>query len=79
MTAEEERLRMIIREAVTETLSGLGFDVKNQNETQADILYLRKIRKGSEEVARVARSSAITVSLSTMLYLLWQAVKEGVR
>ena len=68
--------RQIVRQTVHETLTGLGFDVSDPNKLQADMHYLRKIRSGSEEMSRVVKRSAITLSITTGLYLLWDAVKE---
>lgn len=75
MNLSAEETRKVVRETVHETLSGLGFDVREPGETQADMYYLRKIRRGSEDMARKVRASGITLIVSTGLYLLWQAVK----
>lgn len=68
----------LVREAVRGTLEGLGFDLHNPSHLQADMLYLRKIRRGSEDMARVVRHSILTLLVSTGLFLLWQAVKRAV-
>jgi hypothetical protein len=72
---EEELLRKIIREAVHETLSGLGFNLANLQEMQADLLYLHYKRKSSEEMMGRIRLSVITVVIPLLLYLVWEAVK----
>lgn len=72
----EEQQRKLIREAVHETLVGVGFHLQDPSQLQADMLYLRKLRHGSEDMSRVLRTSAITISFSTSLYLLWEAVKS---
>jgi hypothetical protein len=61
---------------VYETLSGIGCDMSEPNKLQADMYYLRKLRCGSEDVTRVVRRSAITISCSTVLFLLWEAFKN---
>ena len=71
----DEVHRGLIQHAVRETLSGLGFDLREPNELQADMHYLRQIRSGSEDVGRIIRRSAITISFTTGLYLLWEAVR----
>ena len=67
----------LVKKAVHETLGGLGFDMREPNELQADMLYLRKVRKGAEDMTRVVRRSVLTLLISTGLYLLWQAVREA--
>lgn len=76
---ESDAHRKLVRETVQETLLGLGFDMMDPNRLQADMHYLRKLRDGSEDVARIIRRSAITLSLSTGVYLLWEAVKATVQ
>lgn len=66
----------LVRRAVHETLASIGFDMREPLELQADMLYLRKIRKGSEDMSRVIRHSVLTLLATTMLYLLWDAVKN---
>lgn len=68
-------VRRIVRETVRETLSGMGFDISTPMENQADLAYLRRLRKGSEDMARRVRASTITIAVTTALYLLWEAVK----
>jgi hypothetical protein len=72
---EEDILRKIVREAVHETLSGLGFNLVNLHEIQADLLYLHYKRKSSEEMVGRVKLSVITVVVPLLLYLLWGAVK----
>jgi hypothetical protein len=71
----DEDIRRVVREAVHETLSGLGMAAHEQHELQADFLYIRKMRKGSEATGRNIRNTAITVIIPTVIYILWQAIK----
>ena len=71
----DEPIKLLVREAVHETLSGLGFDLKEQPELQADMYYLRRMRKGSEDVHKIIRHSLLTLLVSTGLFLLWEAVR----
>lgn len=66
----------LIRDTVRETLLSLGFSTEDPTALQADMHYLRRIRRGSEEMARVVRHSIVTLIVSTGLYLLWLAVKK---
>lgn len=76
---DENTCRAIVRQTVQETLLGIGFDMHEPNKLQADMHYLRKLRNGSEDMMRVLRHSAITVSFTTGLYLLWEAVRSAVQ
>lgn len=67
---------VIVRQTVHETLRGIGFDLTDPHQLQADMYYLRKLRNGSEDMMRVARRSAITLMCTTTLFLLWEAVKN---
>ncbi len=75
---DEETLQRVIREAVHETLSGLGFNIQNRYEVQADMQYLHKLRRNSEDLASRMRLSVISVSVPAALYLLWAALKKAV-
>lgn len=72
---DEELYRRLVRETVRETLENVGFDMREPNKLQADMYYLRKLRCGSEDMVQLLRRSAITLSFTTALYLLWEAVK----
>ena len=72
-------VREASRESVHETLTALGFDIHDPHEVQSDLLYLRRIRKGSEFVSQRVKASIITVLIPTFLYLLWEAIKRGIK
>jgi len=69
-------LQQLIREAVQETLAGLGFDTSSPAKIQADMHYLRRMRQGAEDMASLTRTSLLTIFISTALYMLWQAAKD---
>lgn len=75
MQLDEQTFRRLVRETVRETLENVGFDMREPNKLQADMYYLRKLRHGSEDMMQLLRRSAITLSFTTALYLLWEAVK----
>jgi hypothetical protein len=72
---DEKACRDIVRQTVHETLLGIGFEMTEPHKLQADMHYLRKLRSGSEDMMRVVQRSAIALSCTTALYLLWDAVK----
>ena len=72
----DDEIRKIVREAVYETLSGLGMAAHEQHEVQADFLYIRKMRKGSEAMGRTIRTSTIAILVPAFLYMMWEAFKS---
>ena len=72
----EATYRLIVREAVEETLTRLGFNVHEPNDIQADLIFLRKSRMGNEEVHKWAKRSALGVSISAGCLALWEGVKK---
>lgn len=69
-------LRLIVREAVEETLQKLGFDTSKPSELQADMLYLRKLRRGAEDAHRVVFKVLFSILLTALLYTLWDGIME---
>ncbi len=75
----DEDVRHIAREAaraaVEEMLLALGLDADEPKETQADMLWLRRARKGSDDMGRYARRSALGIVVPLLLWLLYEGVK----
>jgi hypothetical protein len=72
-------LKKIVRDAVHETLASLGFTPHDPQQMQADMLYMRKARKGSDELMRLIRASSITVAISAAAYALFEGVRHVMR
>ncbi len=70
----DNEIRIIVKEAVSETLSGLGFTTSEPHELQADLLHIRRLRTGSEYISRKVRAGVawgVIVSISSsVLFLL---------
>jgi hypothetical protein len=75
----ETAIRAIVHETVAETLSNIGFDTSAPSDIQADMYYLRRIRKGSEDMRGIVRRSLLTLAVSTSLFLLWEAIKHSLK
>lgn len=73
----DEDIRRIVHEAVYETLQGLGIDASRQHEVQADFLYVRKMRKGSEALSRNIGATSITFLIPALLYMLWESIRQA--
>jgi hypothetical protein len=74
---DEKTLRAIIEETVTQTLEHVGFTIDKPNHIQADMIYLRKAREGSEEVQKWFRRTAISVAVTGTLYSLWKGIRSS--
>lgn len=75
----DDRIRHIVRDTVEETLRGLGLSPQDPQEMQADLIYLHKLRKGTEDMSTMIRRSIITVTIPSVVYFLWQAFRSAVR
>ncbi len=75
----DDRIRTIVRDTVEETLRGLGLSPQDPKEMQADLIYLHRMRKGTEDMAIMIRRSIITMTIPSVLYFLWQAFRNMVR
>lgn len=72
---KEEDIQRIIKEAVHETLCGLGFSTNEPQELQADMLYIRHLREGSDAMQRHIKFSILTVFIPALMYGLWESAK----
>ena len=68
-----------VRKVVHETLDALGIDAADKQETQADFLFLRKQRRGSEELYKWARRSIIGAATAALCYALWESFKQTLK
>ncbi len=73
---EEREVVKVVKEAVRETLIGLGVNPDDPNEMQANMIYLSKLRKGSEFMSLRIKASLVAFAIPTLLYLLWEASKK---
>lgn len=71
MTKETE-----IKEIVFQTLQSLGFTPLKPHDVQADMLYLRKVRTGTEELNRLSKRACIAVLIPAFFYLLFDTLKN---
>lgn len=74
----KDTIREAVREGIEEALTKYGVETANPNSMQADLIHLRKSRIGSEELAKWAKRSAITVAISSLLATLWNAIKHAI-
>jgi hypothetical protein len=65
-----------VREGLDDTLTKYGIDTNDPTAMQADMVYLRISRTGSDEILKWGKRSAITAAVTGMLVALWQGIKS---
>ena len=73
----KETIREAVREGIDDALTKYGIDTSDPNSMQFDMVYLRKSREGSDELAKWVKRSIITVAISSLLATLWNAIKQA--
>jgi len=59
---------------IKDTLIGYGFNASKPHQMQADLVYLRKMREGSEDLARLIKKSAIFIAIPALIYTFWDGL-----
>ena len=72
----KKAIRAAVREGIEDALTKYGIDTGDPTGVQADMIYLRKSRTGSDEVLKWAKRSAITAAITGALVALWQGIKQ---
>lgn len=72
----KKAIRAAVREGIEDALTKYGIDTTDPNAMQADMIYLRKSRTGSDEILKWAKRSAITAAVTGALVALWQGIKQ---
>lgn len=77
---KKEEIKEIVMVAMEEVMDrkfvAYGFRIRDPNELQADMLYLRNLRQGSEAVRRYALRAFVGATIPTIIYMLWAWVKS---
>lgn len=86
MQASEAEIRRIAQEAahqaVRETLVALGINIADEDaviSAQVDFAFLRRQRRGAEEIARWTRRGVVGAGVSGLLWLLWEGLQVALR
>lgn len=72
----DEELKKTVREGIDDALTRYGIDTEDSTAMQADMVYLRKSRQGSNEVLKWVKRSTITVAISGILVAIWQGIEQ---
>lgn len=75
----EEQLKIAVKQAMIEAFISLGVDANDPIEMQKDLQYIRQMRRGCESVKSIAVKSIITVTVPSMLYVIWLAIKQSIK
>jgi len=76
ITLSETELKALMKEAVTETLTGLGFDTRHPLAVQRDLQYLRDWRRTTESIRGKAVLVAVGVAIVGLCGVLWLGFKD---
>ncbi len=64
------------RASTLKTLELLGIDVEQPRAMQADLLWLRQARVGSDALNRLAKRTAIGIAVSAVAWIVWAGIKS---
>lgn len=73
---QKQCIREAVRDGIDEALTKYGVDISDPPSMQADMIYLRKSRTGSDELVKWIKRSAITAAVTGALVALWQGIKD---
>jgi hypothetical protein len=78
MTDEElkKAVRCAVREGIEDALTKYGIDTNDPTAMQADMVYLRKSRTGSDEIIKWTKRSCVAAAVSGLLVAFWQGIKS---
>lgn len=71
----KKAIREAVGEGIDDTLTKYGIDTSDPTAMQADMVYLRKSRTGSDELIKWTKRTAIATALSGAAVALWQGIK----
>lgn len=71
-------IRDAVREGIEETLTKYGIETSDPKAMQADMVYLRKSRTGSDEAIKWIKRSAITALVTGMLVAFFKGIKHHI-
>ena len=75
----KQAIHEAVRDGIEETLTKYGVDTNDPTAMQADMVYLRKSRTGSDEVIKWIKRSAITAAASGAIVALWHGITHIIK
>ena len=79
ITLTESEIKDLMKAAVEETLTGLGFDTEHPLAVQRDLSYLRDWRNTTESIRGKAVLVAVGVSVVGLAGVLWLGFKAAIK
>lgn len=71
-------LEAVVKHAIEDTLTRLGFDVNDPQELQRDLQHVRTWRRASEEVQRKGVLTILGILLTGGCAILWLGIKHAI-
>jgi len=75
ITLSESEIKALMKEAVMETMTGMGFDTEHPLDVQRDLQYLRDWRLTTETIRGKAILAAVGISVIGLCSVLWLGLK----
>ena len=75
----KQAIREAVRDGIEEELTKYGVETSDPTAMQADMIYLRKSRTGSDEIIKWIKRSAITAAASGALVALWHGITHTIK
>jgi hypothetical protein len=72
----KKAIRCAVRDGIEDALTKYGLDTSDPTAMQADMLYLRKSRTGSDEIIKWTKRSCVAAAVSGLLVALWHGIKQ---
>ena len=79
ITLTGSEVKSLVKEAVTETLTGLGFDTQHPLSVQRDLQYLRDWRSTTESIRGKVILVSVGIAVVGLFSILWLGFKGLVR
>ncbi len=79
ITLTGSEVKSLVKEAVTETLTGLGFDTQHPLAVQRDLQYLRDWRSTTESIRGKVILVSVGIAVVGLFSILWLGFKGLVR
>jgi len=79
ITLTKSEIKDLMKEAVEETLTGLGFDTDHPLAVQRDLSYLRDWRHTAESIRGKAILAAVGIAVVGLCGVLWLGLKAALK
>lgn len=74
----DSHTRLVVKEAVMETLLAIGVDTSNPIAMQADFRFIREFREGATAFKRKGMGAVAVTLVSGLLAVLWLGIRHSI-